>query len=283
MKKVFFDLAGAWFKTGICAVCCLSLISLSSCSDDENENGENSEDGGNTAVVVDPSRVFTGGVPKSVSGMVISQNKEGLVTSMVAEDGEKAVFEYFFNNARANNAVKNRARITVTDEFDTTTLDLVLNNDGYAESCRKTDSNDVEDWKMEYDAQGHVINIERELKGMTLTYNEDGNVAKTFTHYWDGDLDFGSTIDYTTDKITTPIENKGCVMLIYETMDVDIDEVKFAYYGGMLGKATKHLPLVRRGDEEYQTFTWTLNADGYPTELLITSKGFEDEIFTFSW
>ena len=33
-------------------------------------------------------------------------------------------------------------------------------------------------------------------------------------------------------------------MLFDEILDVDMDEMIYAYYGGMLGKATKHLPLV---------------------------------------
>ena len=33
-------------------------------------------------------------------------------------------------------------------------------------------------------------------------------------------------------------------MLFDEILDVDMDDDIYAYYGGMLGKATKHLPLV---------------------------------------
>ena len=46
----------------------------------------------------------------------------------------------------------------------------------------------------------------------------------------------------------------------------------YAYYGGMLGKATKHLPLVGHytynGEDSVSDiyFTWTLNSDSYPTE-----------------
>ena len=56
--------------------------------------------------------------------------------------------------------------------------------------------------------------------------------------------EYSAAIDYTTDNITAPIENKGCLMLFDEILDVDMDEMIYAYYGGMLGKATKHLPLV---------------------------------------
>ena len=53
-------------------------LGFTACSDnDENGNGN---DGDNTTTVVNPEKVFTGGLPKSVSGMSISQNEEGLVT-----------------------------------------------------------------------------------------------------------------------------------------------------------------------------------------------------------
>ena len=49
-----------------------TYMGFTACSDDdENENGEGGE---NTATVVNPSQVFTGGLPKSVSGMAISHN-----------------------------------------------------------------------------------------------------------------------------------------------------------------------------------------------------------------
>ena len=68
-------------------------LGFTACSDnDENGNGN---DGDNTTTVVNPEKVFTGGLPKSVSGMSISQNEEGLVTSITTDEGEKAVFEYF--------------------------------------------------------------------------------------------------------------------------------------------------------------------------------------------
>ena len=56
-------------------------LGFTACSDDdENENGEGGE---NTATVVNPSQVFTGGLPKSVSGMAISHNEEGLVNTVI--------------------------------------------------------------------------------------------------------------------------------------------------------------------------------------------------------
>ena len=107
--------------------------------------------------------------------------------------------------------------------------------------------------------EGHLVVMKRsESDGeiTNITY-KDGDVVKTSTRYvasgdlnGDGIIDsndeweYSAAIDYTTDNITAPIENKGCLMLFDEILDVDMDEMIYAYYGGMLGKATKHLPLV---------------------------------------
>ena len=238
--------------------------------------------------------------------MSISQNKEGLVISIIGEDGEKAVFEYFFAETKAD-ATKDRAKITVTDdEGDVTELNLQLNSNGYVEYCNSIDHAGTSDaseftWEMKYDADGHLIEMRRSEGGGELTKitYKDGDAVKTSTSYMgggdmngDGVLDGndewedGAIIDYTTGEIATPIDNKGCLMMFDELLDVDMDEMIYAYYGGMLGKATKHLPLAMRDADdtsvELSNYKWTLNSDGYPTQLLIKDEG-DEEKYTFTW
>ena len=278
---------------------CLGFIAC----DDNDEN----DDSVNTSIVVNPAKVFTGGLPKSVSGMFISQNKDGLVTSITTDEGKKAVFEYF-PGTRAEASI-NSARITVTDENgDMTELNLQLNSDGYVEFCNSIDHAGTPDaneftWKMKYDADSHLIEMRRSEGGgeiTNITY-KDGDVIKTSTRYTtdsdingDGVIDsndewkYQATIDYVTTGVTVPIKNKGCLMMFDELLDVDMDEMIYAYYGGMLGKATKHLPLAghytydNSGNTTEQNFSWTLNDNGYPTELLIGSEE-ENERYTFAW
>jgi len=239
--------------------------------------------------------------------MSISQNKDGLVTSITTDEGEKAVFEYF-PGTRAEASI-NSARITVTDEDgDITELNLQLNSDGYVEFCNSIDHAGTPDaneftWKMKYDADSHLIEMRRSEGGgeiTNITY-KDGDVIKTSTRYTtdsdingDGVIDsndewkYQATIDYVTTGVTVPIKNKGCLMMFDELLDVDMDEMIYAYYGGMLGKATKHLPLAghytydNSGNTTEQNFSWTLNDNGYPTELLIGSEE-ENERYTFAW
>lgn len=295
--KMFRMLAASMLSAALC-------LGFTACSDDdENENGEG---GGSSVTVVKPSEVFKGGLPKSAAGMSISQNKEGLVTSIIGEDGEEAVFEYFFAETKAD-AMKDRAKITVTDdEGDVTELNLQLNSNGYVEYCNSIDHAGTSDaseftWEMKYDADGHLIEMRRSEGGGELTKitYKDGDAVKTSTSYMgggdmngDGVLDGndewedGAIIDYTTGEIATPIDNKGCLMMFDELLDVDMDEMIYAYYGGMLGKATKHLPLAMRDADdtsvELSNYKWALNSDGYPTQLLIKDEG-DEKKYTFTW
>ena len=295
--KMFRMLAASMLSAALC-------LGFTACSDDDdNENGEG---GGSTVTVVKPSEVFKGGLPKSAAGMSITQNKEGLVTSIIGEDGEEAVFEYFFAETKAD-ATKDRAKITVTDdEGDVTELNLQLNSNGYVEYCNSIDHAGTSDaseftWEMKYDADGHLIEMRRSEGSGELTKitYKDGDAVKTSTSYMgggdmngDGVLDGndewedGAIIDYTTGEIATPIDNKGCLMMFDELLDVDMDEMIYAYYGGMLGKATKHLPLAMRDADdtsvELSNYKWALNSDGYPTQLLIKDEG-DEKKYTFTW
>ena len=244
--------------------------------------------------------------------MFISQNKDGLVTSITTDEGKKAVFEYF-PGTRAEASI-NSARITVTDENgDVTELNLQLNSDGYVKYCKSIDHAGTPDadeftWEMEYDTEGHLIEMRRSESDGELTKitYKDGNVVATSTQSFldydgedingDGKIDNNyiwpdTEIYYTTDEITTPIENKGCLMLFDELLDVDMDEMIYAYYGGMLlGTATKHLPLRMHAPYAHDSFSdydfkWTLNSNGYPTELIVKRPGegtWEDR-YSFAW
>ena len=69
-----------------------------------------------------------------------------------------------------------------------------------------------------------------------------------------------------------------------------MDEMIYAYYGGMLGKAYgKHLPhcrgIIRYNGEDSVSdmyFTWTLNSDSYPTELVVKDQ-WDEYRCTFTW
>ena len=71
-------------------------------------------------------------------------------------------------------------------------------------------------------------------------------------------------------------------MLFDTTLGIDMDEMQYAYFAGLLGKATKHLP-VRLIDNEGQeeTFTWRLSTSGYPTSMVRSNA--PNWTNTFDW
>lgn len=64
----------------------------------------------------------------------------------------------------------------------------------------------------------------------------------------------------------TPIENKGCIMLFDEMFGFELGEVGYAYFAGILGKATRHLPAQMNWDDGWALkHSWQTNAEGYVT------------------
>lgn len=273
--------------TMMAVVGCIGFVS---CSDDDkdhpNGGGENEE------VAVNPSKVFTAGVPRQVGTMSVETNPLGLVTAMKSsEDGVNIVFSYP-NISRAESC---DVIMDVDDEGDKTTSNISLNDMGFAKYCRQIESDgDIEEWWFEYNADGQLIKMKRSEGGnevTEITY-ENGNISKVKMRSED-DGDGG---DYVIGYGSSMIENKGCIMLFDETFGIDMDEMEYAYFAGLLGKATKNLPASNaytrfdpNGDPYKwdKEFTWSLNSDNLPimlTTLTTDEWGAEDpETFEFKW
>lgn len=267
----------------IAVALCLNFVACS--NDDDNGGGENKPGG-----IVNPSNVFTGERPKSADGISMTYNADGLVTKMTTESNENVSFEYH-DVTRAINKDSYVRMILVDSKKETYIFDMEINELGFVKHCEQTEPDgDIETWDFKYTADGHMSYMKRSEGGnevFDITY-QNGNVIKT-TQSTEGEsvLDSESTIQYTSESITTPIENKGCIMLFDYTLGVDLDEMEFAYYAGMLGKATKNLPLsnsrksIKNPSDNVREehYTWELNSNGYPTRFLIGTR----EYSTFTW
>lgn len=232
------------------------------------------------------SRIFTTGMPKVVNGYTIARNEQGQVYLMKKSRGrDKVVFEYKAANLANTNAPD--VVMTVTDDDNKKVYNLFLNNNGYIRHCdeieyERGESPKRQTWDFEYNAAGQlskVVSSEDGYETTTITYR-DGNIVRTsVVSGMSGIEKDRHDIFYTSNTVATPILNKGNVMFFDDTFDIDIEELQYAYYAGLLGKATKHLP-VRSIDEknEVSTFRWTLDSNGYPTSL---SEG--DDTKRISW
>lgn len=269
--------------SAIAMMAIVSCMGFASCSDDDKDEPNGGENG--TEVVVNPSNVFTAGIPKQVGGMSVTTDIKGLVTTMNdAEDGVKITFSYLsVSRAESYDVV-----MMVEEDGDKNVFNLLLNDMGFTKYCKQIESDgNVEEWWFEYNADSQLIKMTRsegDNEVHEIVY-ENGNIVSVKEIHTDHEGDNDWVISYGS----TLIENKGCVMLFDETFGIDMDEMKYAYFAGLLGKATKNLPIekVDLMDGDKSTYTWTLNTEGLPIKLTSVDiyDGFEydPQTIEFKW
>ena len=248
-------------------VALLSCVGMVSCGDDE------------TFIVGKPSNIFSNVSPKIVGKYSIYYDEQGRV-SMVTERGEYTFRKAFFDYSPADRDCDVRIDIAEENYGEMICLHVSLNKNGYAEYVSEIEDNRIdEDWKFEYNSNGQLIKMVRSEGGSettTVTYQE-GDITKVVQESKFDDCSTSSTIEYGTEKI----ENKGGVMLFDEMLCIDMDEMGFAYFAGLLGKPTSHLPQSNKSINyssggykitTYKSFSWSLDANRLPVSVLIETK-----------
>ena len=255
---------------------------LSSCSNKNDDDWiiEGSPD----PVTIDLSKVFTNGIPKEVDSMTIQTDDNGLVTGIKTKD-ETVSFKY--NNTKTRVIVIPNVFMKVERNGDTTFYRMYLNNNGFVRECMiQQKGNTKEDtWRFTYNDNDQLINIIHsadDYKEFTLTY-KDSNISeietKTIVSQTTTRKKDTCKVAYTSDTTPAPIVNKGNIMLFNTTFGIDIGAMKYAYYAGLLGKATKNLPvqLINKSSNK-NNFTWTVNSNGFPTAMTSGSHQYK-----FGW
>ena len=224
-------------------------------------------------VTIDLSKVFTNGMPKEADSMTIQTDERGLVTSIKTKD-ETVSFKY--DNIKTRVIVVPNVFMKVERNGDTTFYRMYLDNNGFVRSCmiEQKENTKEEKWRFTYNDNDQLINIIHsadDYKEFTLTY-KDSNISeietKTIVSQTTTRKKDTCKVAYTSDTTPAPIVNKGNIMLFNTTFGIDIGAMKYAYYAGLLGKATKNLPLQlidKNGNKN--NFTWTVNSNGFPTAM----------------
>ena len=235
-------------------------------------------------VTIDLSKVFTNGMPKEVDSMTIQTDDNGLVTGIKTKN-ETVSFKY--NNTKTRTFVIPNVFMKIEHNGDTTVYIMFLGNNGFVRGCmREQKENTKEDtWYFSYNDNDQLINIIHsadDYKEFTLTY-KDSNISeietKTIVSQTTTRKKDTCKVAYTSDTTPTPIVNKGNIMLFNTTFGIDIGAMKYAYYAGLLGKATKNLPVQlidKNGNKN--NFTWTVNSNGFPTAMTSGSHQYK-----FGW
>lgn len=258
-------------KTVAYAIACSAV--LSACGSDSDDS---SNDFGSVSNV-NPKSVFTGKLPAQVDGYQVNYDAQGRMTSLV-KHGETVTFTYN-DGTRASQTdwdvmMKNGHEVFY----------IRLNKMGFAKDVLETDSeeNESETWKYEYNAQGQLTYMYRsEGKATTRIEYSNGDITKVREEEPE-EKPQESIIFYTNATYKTVVENKGCIMLFDDMFQIDMDEMEPAYYAGLLGRATKHLPVSYKDDEGTWNFVWKFDDNGYPTYFQ-DGDSYSWEATYFSW
>ena len=260
----------------------LACVGMVSCGDDD------------TFIVGKPSNIFSNVSPKIVGKYSIYYDEQGRV-SMVTERGEYTFRKAFFDYSPADRDCDVRIDIAEENYGEMICLHVSLNKNGYAEYVSEIEDNRIdEDWKFEYNSNGQLIKMVRSEGGSettTVTY-QDGDITNVERKSKFSDSGTSSTIEYGTEKI----ENKGGVMLFDEMLCIDMDEMGLAYFAGLLGKPTSHLPQSNKSVgyssggykiSTYKYFSWSLDAKRLPISVLIEEKydntTAKTKTYSFDW
>lgn len=261
-----------------------AAIALTACS--KNSDGpDGGEDKGK--VEVNPTKVFVNGMPKIVDGSVFTRDFKGRLSSIYNRE-ENVLIAFAYTSSILGTKDVPNVVMTVTDADERTVYNLFLNKDGFVKYCDEIDYEEkgnnpkTTTWNFEYNSDGQLIKAVQSKDGVktssTIAYN-DGDAVETVTmSEKDGKETDHYRIYYTSKKVTLPIENRGCIMSFDVALGVDLDHLHGAYYAGMLGKATKHLPIYNMDkDNDKTTFDWTFNNNGFPTKIVVKSDDEREE------
>lgn len=144
-------------------------------------------------------------------------------------------------------------------------------------------------WHMEfaYNSDGQMVWYTSNYGTMQMYYS--GGDAIQYEKNYSGGRTESVQFVYTNSEISTPIENKGGIMMI---TDLDIlEDYEYLCWFGIFGKATKHLPvevIIERdyGSDPYLSserkiyaYEWILDEQGYPVKCIKNG----DVIYEYEW
>jgi len=226
----------------------------------EKNPSSSGEDEGDITVPTDKTpveRVFTGKLVDVVDdhGTDKFVYENGFLTQVLAADGDEITFEYNYLNPDKSVSdpdvryTKKRADGSVSYVYD-----VWLNELGFAKRINSYDGDGSFDFEStcEYDEEGHLV--------FMYEGREDREYKLTWT---DGDLVHVDRLNHnhTTDFTYSEMPNVNNLMFFYDIYDIDLEELKYLYWAGLLGVSPKHLVassyIHSDGyDHPYEEYKW---------------------------
>ena len=267
------------------AIALTATITFTSCGKDKDDPVDKNK------VKVNPAKVFVNGMPKVMDGYVFTRDFKGRLSSMYNKK-EKGLVTFDYNNNTLGTTDVPNVVMTVTDDDSKTVYKLLLNEAGYVKYCdeyeyEKNEIAKSKTWNLEYNSDNRLVKAVQSESGFqttyTLTYKNGDATESSTVSQKEGKVTNHYQIFYTSSKVTSPIVNKGCIMFFGGGLGVELDDLEYAYYAGMLGKATKHLPIYNLDtNNDKISFEWTINKGGFPTKVVVNKEGNVKEI-PFVW
>lgn len=254
---------------------CITIVFFA-CSEDDNKDKDTINNG-----IIDPTTVFTGKRVRSIDGSLMVYDQNGLLTQ-ISNTEEAVTFNYMTDTQSADPHVRMTITYPQYPQDGSLYIDMVIGKNGYVKSAIETyeKNSDIDTWTFNYNNEGYLSYMKRSEGGnevTNITY-ENGNIVKVTMISETDDSPLNAHISYDP----MPIENKGCIMLFDTTFGIDMDEMKYAYWGGLLGKATRNLPTSFNDSDEIRTFAWELSDEGYPLSMKY-KEGEYSRQYTFNW
>ena len=224
---------------------------------EKNPSGSDGDEG-DVTVPTDKTpveRVFTGKLVNEVGdhGLDKFVYESGFLTQVDDGDGYKITFEYYYLDPDKQTSdpdvryTRERADGSVSYIYD-----VWLNELGFA---RRIDSKHNDEYggfefqsTCEYDEEGHLV------------YMNEGREEREYSLVWtDGDIshiDIQGSHTQSTDFSYSETLNDNNLMFFYDIYDMDIEELKYLYWAGLLGVSPKHLVTMSNSDDEHYQFEW---------------------------
>lgn len=270
-------------KTLIMGAAALFLLTHAACDDSKAPNI--TVNGDNNTALVNPLNTLAA-LPTAVDGMTTTYDAQGrlvLLSGLYTKDGCTMTFSYPAGNTLSvgitdndNGRDRDSAEVEVlVDEFGRAVLARCQEYEGSRRS-------DYYEWTFSYDADGYLTQARRYVddpETYTLSYR-DGDLVSVVCK--DGNERETTSLSAVSAEYPSGITNTAGVEL-FSLWNVDLDELQYLWYAGLLGKAPRLLTLSATERRETHTALYEMNADGFVTTARIYENGRQDDILTWQW
>lgn len=159
--------------------------------------------------------------------------------------------------------------------IDTQTYRITLDSKGYASKAESVTLGDT--WDFKYDAEGRLVYMKRSKNNIeaTLIYS-GGNIIQVKDSRT-------ANFTYTNGEVTTAYPNYNNLLMFNEMYNIDMGDMAYAYWEGLLGKPTANLPVQYTVGDISVFLNWVFNNDGFVEKMVYkTSLGGKID-YNFTW